>query len=578
MSGEPEAPSGFMWTSILLSMLSAASAAPPATSVLACKQAASSSWEIRDAKLGCKAPSVMVAQGAFVDGLNVTGWGVLNIKAEPKASATDAGYGVGLLEGYLTAEHIYYMYLNVMDFTFGCTNMSCVPANVSKFMDAQEAWTLSSATSKGASDPFWRSVSMLMSQYKGVGAGYSMRRAENALPPLPPFAMKLLNGVGDLFQIIPSVVHSKRHDYSKMTRTEAREVLLRQGHCSALIRVPGALDDLLMAHSAWFEFQNTDRIFKYYTLDGVTTAFSSYPGYLESLDDFYMMSSGLGMVQTSNNVLNHTLYDLITPKSLLAWQRVRVASQMATTGEEWYRLFQRSASGTYVNQYMVVDFNRFTPGQPLRPGTLWVLEEIPGLVKGADQTPTLARGYWPSYNVPFYTEVYERSGYRAIFDDDGGGEINSTLYDGGGAEYTIGAPRSKIFRRDHGKVVDMQSYREFMRYADYSGRDPYAIEADGRVNYGAAICMRGDLADGGWGSAGGCYDSKVTSYLHGFRNLTADVVNGPSSRASSPASALKPFEWRGPMDGMHIGLPKVYDFPWVTVSPSIAQLPVTGAA
>lgn len=36
-------------------------------------------------------------------------------------------------------------------------------------------------------------------------------------------------------------------------------------------------------------------------------SFSSYPGYLESLDDFYMMDSGLGMVQTSNGIMNHSL-------------------------------------------------------------------------------------------------------------------------------------------------------------------------------------------------------------------------------------------------------------------------------
>ena len=98
--------------------------------------------------------------------------------------------------------------------------------------------------------------------------------------------------------------------------------------------------------------------------------------------------------------------------------RVRVASQLAKTGEEWYQYFKTAASGTYVNQYMVVDFNLFSPGKALQPGTLWVIEEIPGLVKGADQTPTLARGYWPAYNVPFYAEVYLKSGYAQVFDDD----------------------------------------------------------------------------------------------------------------------------------------------------------------
>jgi len=55
---------------------------------------------------------------------------------------------------------------------------------------------------------------------------------------------------------------------------------------------------------------------------------------------------------------------------------------------------------------MIVDFNKFTPGQELQNGTLWVIEEMPGLVVGADQTDTLWRlGYWPSFNIPFYPEV-----------------------------------------------------------------------------------------------------------------------------------------------------------------------------
>ena len=32
--------------------------------------------------------------------------------------------------------------------------------------------------------------------------------------------------------------------------------------------------------------------------------------------------------------------------------------------------------------------------------------QIPGLTVAADQTSVLARGYWPSYNVPFYPEIY----------------------------------------------------------------------------------------------------------------------------------------------------------------------------
>jgi len=43
--------------------------------------------------------------------------------------------------------------------------------------------------------------------------------------------------------------------------------------------------------------------------------------------------------------------------------------------------------------------------QELQEGLMWVAEQIPGLTTAADMTATLERGYWPSYNVPFFREV-----------------------------------------------------------------------------------------------------------------------------------------------------------------------------
>jgi len=49
-------------------------------------------------------------------------------------------------------------------------------------------------------------------------------------------------------------------------------------------------------------------------------------------------------------------------------------------------------SGTYNNQYMIVDLKKVTLGHELANGTLWVIEQIPGLVVGADQTTILRAG------------------------------------------------------------------------------------------------------------------------------------------------------------------------------------------
>lgn len=61
-------------------------------------------------------------------------------------------------------------------------------------------------------------------------------------------------------------------------------------------------------------------------------------------------------------------------------------------------------------------------------------------VRSEDQTNILQGGYWASYNVPFYKDVYDMAGY-------------STAFKAHGTEFSYQlCPRAKIFRRDQGKV------------------------------------------------------------------------------------------------------------------------------
>ena len=61
-------------------------------------------------------------------------------------------------------------------------------------------------------------------------------------------------------------------------------------------------------------------------------------------------------------------------------------------------------------------------------------------MEAKDQTDILQAGYWASYNIPFYEDIFIRSGYSAAVE----------VY---GTEFSFQlCPRAKIFRRDQGKV------------------------------------------------------------------------------------------------------------------------------
>ena len=50
---------------------------------------------------------------------------------------------------------------------------------------------------------------------------------------------------------------------------------------------------------------------------------------------------------------------------------------------------------------MVLDYKLFTPGEAIKPGTLSVLEQMPGVIESADMSVFLQDNtYWTSYNVP----------------------------------------------------------------------------------------------------------------------------------------------------------------------------------
>ena len=83
--------------------------------------------------------------------------------------------------------------------------------------------------------------------------------------------------------------------------------------------------------------------------------------------------------------LDHVLYPFITPNSAIHSHII-------------------ASNGNFILylQWMVLNYNMFTPGQPVVPETLWVLEQMPGIVQMGDLSLYLINNsYWASYNIPY---------------------------------------------------------------------------------------------------------------------------------------------------------------------------------
>ena len=436
---------------------------------------------------------------------HVSGFGELHIEtSKTHGDDGDRAFAVGLLEGVLTRAEIQAAGTNLL------CEVDCdgtVPRRLQKYFDDQRQWIDDQLSLKD--DPLWSNVRLRLRQYDGLRSTLD-----------DEWPLILVNWLGDLFDIQPAVERAAREDFG--SGAEASKALQKHGHCSALVRIIDG--DIVFGHASWFHYTAGGvRIYKHICLSfsnenfsNECLSYSSYPGMLSSLDDFYLMhDTKLAVLQTTNGIYNESLFDRVTPFGLPAWLRVQAANAIATTGTDWARIFDAENAGTYNNQYLVLDLEK-TP-------RLTVVEQIPGLVVSADVSDQLVRdGYFPSYNVPYFPEIYDRSGYATLDAQRGRPR---------GSEYSL-APRAKIFRRDAIHVHSVADMQKLLRSNHYAHHDPLAPDP------WSAICSRGDLVDETTSQTAtleGCYDAKVSSLsLRG----SAFIISGPTHEDQPP------FDWR----------------------------------
>nr|XP_012303059.1 phospholipase B-like 1 [Aotus nancymaae] len=483
------------------------------------------------------------AYGFYNNSVKTTGWGILEIRAGYGSQALSNEiimFVAGFLEGYLTAPHMKDHYTNLYPQLI--KNPSILD-KVQDFMAKQDKWTRKNIKAY-KNDSFWRHTGYVMSQIDGLYLGARKRAILEGTKPMTLFQIQFLNSVGDLLDLIPSLSPTKNSSLKVFKRWD-------MGHCSALIKVLPGFENILFAHSSWYTYAAMLRIYKHWDFNikdrdtsSSRLSFSSYPGFLVSLDDFYILSSGLIMLQTTNSVYNKTLLEQVIPETLMAWQRVRVANMMADSGKKWADIFSKYNSGTYNNQYMVLDLKKVKLNHSLDKGTLYIVEQIPTYVEYSEQTDVLRKGYWPSYNVPFHEKIYNWSGYPLLVQKLG-------------LDYSYDlAPRAKIFRRDQGNVTDTASMKYIMRYNNYKN-DPYS-----KGDPCNTICCREDLTSPN-PNPGGCYDTKVSD-IYLASQYTSYAISGPTVQGGLPV-----FRWKRFNKTLHQGMPEVYNFDFITMKPTL---------
>jgi len=396
-------------------------------------------------------------------------------------------------------------------------------------------------------DPYWLQVANQMKQFEGLVDGYN---SANPTLPLTTMQLLLVQASGDLYDIIPAVVPSERLDFSKMNTSVFDETFMMRSSCSALIRVIDGGMDIAAGHNTWTDFGSMVRTYKImnfqYRVPGAQRiSFSSKPGLLYSKDDFYATDAGMIVMETTNGILDEAVFKRIKPEALLTWQRIPVVNRLATNGSEWTATMDRHSSGTYANQWMVLDLNVWAKAQKVTNDLLWIIEQLPGYSRRGDVSSVLAAngGYWPSFNVPYFPDVYNMSGFYDAY-----------LKHGDQYSYTK-APRAQIFKRDAPKVTNLESFKRLLRYNDWKN-DPLSLNEPRN-----AISSRYDLRPTN-PTAFGSIDGKVSSYLLAMgKDLMVEAQSSPTHDKQPVfdyATTLAP-------EIPHWGEPSRWDFGWYSM-------------
>jgi hypothetical protein len=559
----------------------------------------------------------MLAWGGYNDTIHTDGWSYLAIYSNETVSNALQARAAGFIEGALTHQRIWEFATNHNnDYSWSPKLRDYVDTN-NKWMNDQikRAASIASGTKDSI---YWEQVSLLLEQQKGLYAGYNKYAASGQT--ISEELMLSLSMHSDMDTLCPLFGGCGSKYASKSASSNSATAKTMNGkpddenddappsappsapnrmkdHCSVIVKLVPKKNELYTAHTTWTGFEDMTRIFKMYDLPysfsstgstsatetavvpGSRIAFSSYPGNLFSTDDWYTLSSGLAVTETTIDNHNTTLWKHVVPTgTVLTWIRTMVANRLATNGPDWASSFSKYNSGTYNNEFHVVDYNLFekytnnldnsdddddTSSLLLPLNVLTIVDQMPGHVEIMDMTSRLnENGYWSSYNRPGLPKTYAIANYTETVKEYG--NHYSHQY----------SSRGQLFQLLHSQITDEDQLKRVMRFNQFNNSNlPKSITnqmcASG-PSASNAISERGDLTplSSNCGSDVNQQDEGGIDMKYTTAQLMKEKEGLGAVAQSGPTYDDQPvFVWsNSPFKNVsHVGQPDRWEFPYVVV-------------
>jgi len=483
------------------------------------------------------------AWACYNNSIHANGWYKMHVHGRKGAKSEDIMLCAGFLEGALAQEGIFNHYLLIREIKKYPVRARTYPPKVKDFMQRNLNYVRLSVDSY-PDDKYWQKIGLIMKQFDGIVAGYNYTANETS--KLDDFDHWFFQSAGDMF------------DIAAIFKDDAPPQEFRE-HCTGLVRLTDNFDDVFFAHDAWSDYRELHGQLKEYDfhLPEFTAGrivMSTRVGKIASYDDFYLTDSGLFVIETTLNNYNDKLYDVVVPQCLFTWMRAVLSTWTTSSGKEWAETFIRHNSGTYNNQYVIIDSKKFTRYQKPTSDLLWIIEQFPGdNWRMSDLTQQLVKnGYFPSVNCPYHEDLYKIAGYPELVKSMG-------VY--GAYRSNDHSPRFQIITREAHRIKTFDDFKAFMRYNNWK-RDPYSQHDPAQQ-----IASRYDLREfpTPYGSPNnfGDLDSKCL-------RLTEAVTLMRMHAIASPPYDNNPF-WefgKAPFDKISsFGLPLLWNFNWTTFQP-----------